>query len=150
MVHYKVLKYQGIKCHRSHNADVHSARAFIVSFLSDIFWVFVEFPITESHILNLHRRVLSVDPDNAGEYRTRAVFVGNFAPPNQAEVWVLKLLYDIITGVAITRHKLVPLPPITSLFLAFFFFDFRESDIYKSLDYALSTRKFRAYIVWWQ
>lgn len=46
----------------------------------------IEFPITEQHILNLHRRVLSVDPDNAGEYRQRPVYVGNFAPPDEKNV----------------------------------------------------------------
>ena len=54
--------------------------------ISPRFQAFKEFPITESHILNLHRRVLSVDPDNAGEYRRKPVFVGNFAPPSQREV----------------------------------------------------------------
>ncbi|CAG5110780.1 Oidioi.mRNA.OKI2018_I69.chr2.g5144.t1.cds [Oikopleura dioica] len=41
----------------------------------------VEFPITEDHILNMHRRVMSGDPDNGGEYRTHQVYVGSFTPP---------------------------------------------------------------------
>ena len=31
----------------------------------------IPYPITEDHIMNLHRRILGpVDPDNAGQYRT--------------------------------------------------------------------------------
>lgn len=41
----------------------------------------MEFPITEDHILNMHRRVMSGDPDNGGEYRNQQVFVGGFTPP---------------------------------------------------------------------
>lgn len=41
----------------------------------------VEFPITEDHILNMHRRVMSGDPDIAGEYRRGQVYVGSFTPP---------------------------------------------------------------------
>ena len=46
----------------------------------------IEFPITEEHILALHRRVLSSDPDNGGEYRRHQVYVGNFAPPDETQV----------------------------------------------------------------
>jgi Fic family protein len=41
----------------------------------------VEFPITEDHIFNMHRRVMSGDPDNGGEYRNHQVYVGGFTPP---------------------------------------------------------------------
>ena len=40
----------------------------------------IPYPITEDHIMNLHRRILGpVDPDNAGQYRI-GCRVGSLAP----------------------------------------------------------------------